>query len=68
MYSSLKQILLHHKKKYMIYIVSQITFVNQRPNLKSLSSGLNMVGSTKNCITFFKIKAGAQLKPVFGGF
>ena len=40
---------------------------NLRPNLKNLSRGLNlsrgsnMVGSTKNCIQFFKIQAGAQL-------
>ena len=46
----------------------------QRPNLKNLSGGLNlsgrsnMFGSTKNCITFLKIYAGAKLKPVFGGF
>ena len=33
---------------------------------KKLSRGSNIVG--KNCIKFFKIEAGAQLKPVFGGF
>ena len=27
-----------------------------------------MVGSNQNCIKFFKIQAGAQLKPFFGGF
>ena len=27
-----------------------------------------MVGSTKKCIQFFNMYAGAQLKPVFGGF
>ena len=27
-----------------------------------------MVGSTKNCIQYFKILAGALLKPIFGGF
>ena len=27
-----------------------------------------MVGSTINCIQLFKIQAGTQLKPVFGGF
>ena len=27
-----------------------------------------MVGFTLNCIQFLKIQAGAQLKPVFGGF
>ena len=27
-----------------------------------------MVGSTQNCVQCFKILAGAQLKPVFGGF
>ena len=27
-----------------------------------------MVGSTLNCIQLFYIKAGAQLKPVLGGF
>ena len=27
-----------------------------------------MFGPTKNCIQFFKIYTGAQLKPVFGGF
>ena len=46
----------------------------QRPNLKNLSHGLNlsrgsnMVGSTLNCIKFFKILAGAQLKLVIGRF
>ena len=46
----------------------------QRPNLKNLSSGLNLsrglikVGFTLNCIKCFKIYAGAQFKPGFGGF
>ena len=40
----------------------------RRPNLKNLSRGSNMVGSTLNCIQFFKIYAGAQLKPVSGRF
>ena len=45
-----------------------------RQNLKKLSRGLNlrlgsnMVGSPSNFIQCFKIQAGAQLKPVFGGF
>ena len=30
----------------------------------NFSRGSNMVGSTWDCIQFFKIKAGAQLKPV----
>ena len=44
------------------------------PNLKNLSGGLNlsrglnMVGSTLNCIKCFKIWAGAEFKPGFGGF
>ena len=51
-----------------------VTLFALRPNLKDLSRGLNlslgssMVGSTSNCIQYFKIQAGAQLKPVFGGF
>ena len=46
----------------------------QRPDLKNLTRGLNltrcsnMVGSTWNCIKFFNIWAGNQLKPVLGGF
>ena len=30
--------------------------------------GSNMVGATSNIIQYFKIFAGTQLKPVFGGF
>ena len=42
-------------------LTEQITIFNQWPNLKNLSGGLNlsrglnMVGSTKNCIKFLKI-------------
>ena len=51
-----------------------VTLFALRPNLKDLSRGLNlslgsnMVGSTSNCIQYFKIQAGAQLKLVFWGF
>ena len=44
-----------------------------RPNSKNLirvlnlRRGSNMVGSTRNCIQCFEIRAGAQLEPVFGG-
>ena len=45
--------------------------LNLRPNpinlsrVLNLSRGSNMVGFSLNCIQFFKIQAGAQLKPVF---
>ena len=53
----------------------EITNLNKQwPNLKNLrgglnlNRGLNMVGSTLNCIKCFKIYAGAKFKPGFGGF
>ena len=48
--------------------------INQRPNYKNLSRGLNLRRGSKivwfhlNCIHCFKIQTGAQSKPLLCGF